>query len=650
VQDFVSRGQHTETYTIGLTELCVHFFIKDTVQTSYSYFELRSCASEGDCFIFVFDPDISFLFGRTAETPRLFEALARQVSQVLLPEEYPVLPVSPVRSQWAFPYLEFWMRFRARLCQRHLRLPPDQMSAFQKAIAARPAVLSLDAFAEQDGVFELMLDALLIERSCAAVAVCADPLGTRWRALARWVPRNRLVRHLVAGMPLGAAFAALAEALQVGSAIQALTLVRVGLAAAHARVFEALCARGIAQLSFEGCSFAGCAADFAAVFEHRAVALASLCFASVRLDAAARLVAAAFARVTRLSLRACNVEVAALLEAVSKAPHLVCVDISGNPATCIANPSHRFPPALAHLIANDIAWGQNLAIVFMISMQATAEHMLSLANADLADDGWLFFFKAIPTFPPSTLAGLVWRNNPVAPSLCDFLLKASKLRFLSLAGCDVPADQALARVLQTHPALRIVDLHGTRKRKLADHALLHALASNPIIDKVDISNNALDESALKAVCAIIRTLRTYGELLIDNNAFNTPDGLRVMAEAITGRSRAIFVAFPEGSVPAVGEELQAVQARFKMPAGKESQVPWENEWNLLVRRQYPLETPAAPPAEEAIAPAPEAVAAESAAQGPARAAAPTASAASAASAAPAAPARRSPSAVSPAVP
>jgi hypothetical protein len=88
-----------------------------------------------------------------------------------------------------------------------------------------------------------------------------------------------------------------------------------------------------------------------------------------------------------------------LFDAISENPQRVSVDISGNSAT---------------------AWDQNLAIVFLIFMQATTEHQLALENGDLTEVGWLFFVKAIPKFPPSNLARLISRDNPAKRPSCAF--------------------------------------------------------------------------------------------------------------------------------------------------------------------------------------------------------------------------------------
>jgi hypothetical protein len=473
------------------------------IESSHTYFELRSCTCDDTTVTFSF-PTVAYTFELPSPRQLLLDTVGRQIAQCCLPDEYPTWPGRPLLQGNPYaPFHQLFARFRCRLKQWHLRVEADHLIKFRMYLASRPSPFCVDWFSHAGPVSDVLLDSLLIERNVVSLLVESDPTGSRWTSLSQLVSNNRYIRSLMSAIPLTSEFKLFSDAVVAAKVnpLSELTFVETEFTPAIMPSVEPLFYRTvIKRISFERCQFTGCDGALAAILGDSRQSLRSLHFDFCAITSFARV---AFSAVTNLSVRNCNLEVANVFDFISRS-HLVDVDISGNLANTLMNPTRKFPESLVRVVADDIAWGQNLCIVFMISSQAAHLHTLSVCGCQLTDELWLHFFSLIYTLNAPNLAGLHWRDNRLHHYFCEFLGRASQLRFLSITGCQAPDDASLCKLIQDHPALKVFDFRGTTQARLTDVNVLEAISRNRLIEKLDLSDIKWTETPSR------RSARSYG--------------------------------------------------------------------------------------------------------------------------------------------
>lgn len=601
VKLFAEQGLMDITIIVSDVAIYLIELEKGGIYASHSLFELRSCQIVDGYVVMTFERDVHKLEGSEYASSFLAH-ITSQIIQCFLPSEYPKMPRPVQKLGYSVPFQQFFQRFRAKLRHRGKCLDLDVLQKVKEYAQTRPKIFDTDVISGMDEVLDVVLESLLIESSVTGIRINQDPYGDKWKKLALFVQKESSIVSVRSAMPLNEFFKLFMETWF--SAPQA-SLSRLCIAdtivdSASISCFGPFIASGKMKcLAFENVIF-GPEVDRKLRDELRKeqMKMKAISFSNMFLDRFPQIPTGIFFGIQAITLRGCNMEISVLMKMLTRSPQVTFCDFSGNLGLQPMAPEGKLPQALKKLILDHIEW-RSEALVDLFRFSSTGEdHLLSVGNAKLTDSEWAQFFKVIPLVNPRQISALIWRGNPFRKGLAEYLLRASNLKYLSLAGCTYPQQiNEVISVFEKHPSISVFDLHGCNGAKFNNLMLLQAIATNKVIERVDLSNNNLGMDAMQIVNAMIIAMKQNGEVILDGNPFCTTEGMEKLANSIRTRgSRPIFVAFPTMSCPRVDRSTQSLFKCFnRRDVGRNI---YDEYWSMLLTREYRNESPVEMPTDE----------------------------------------------------
>ncbi|OHT16466.1 hypothetical protein TRFO_02741 [Tritrichomonas foetus] len=305
-------------------------------------------------------------------------------------------------------------------------------------------------------------------------------------------------------------------------------------------------------------------------------------------------------KISHISLRGCRIKINEFFTTLSiSLSNLITLDLSKNSCMEPFSGKLAFPDTLKELYLNDVKWIEpNFTLVFNQACYHGQEISLSVANAFFLDRKKSFekFYKNISNWSSSSLACLYWNCNTMNSKLCQFLLKCSNLKFLSLSGCKIkkPVTYSLQKLIENHKSLVILDIHGTPNNQLQSNIpkILGWIRKSKTIRRVDISHNNLDALCIQKLADLISSNLMLRQVLFSDLIIDDYQSFEPLVNALRERSMVIYIQFPEDFINKLKrkglvslEQINEIKPLFKDPLSPEKQDCHE-QWQKLIDHDY----------------------------------------------------------------
>ena len=307
----------------------------------------------------------------------------------------------------------------------------------------------------------------------------------------------------------------------------------------------------------------------------------------------------ALINIQNLSLRGCRIKINKLMEVLSlnNSP-IQTLDLSKNSFRDPLPNNFYFPKQLRELFLNDVLWSEpNFEIIFNLACISANNFLLSLANANFLDRTKSFdsFFK---NFNPNgdSLESLYWNCNTLHDKLFQYLLRCTKLKLLSLAGCNIKKAifPSLKRYIESNKSLVILDIHGTPMNHLQKSFanVIDWIKKSKVIRRVDFSFNPLKPKVVGNLAQLIIENLNVRQILISNILIDDYLTFEPIVNALKQREMLIYIKFPEelfkkfkrnGSIS--DDLINEIRPLFKDPLAPEKQECHE-QWQKLIDHNY----------------------------------------------------------------
>lgn len=302
--------------------------------------------------------------------------------------------------------------------------------------------------------------------------------------------------------------------------------------------------------------------------------------------------------ITHLTLKGCGTDIYPLLSSLEeKIPNIEYLDLSRNKCIKELPQTISIPESLANLYLSQIHWSpQNLTNVLKSCCYSKNPISLSLADAvfiSRRDSFRLFYnsFQEVLNIENPNLGGLYWNHNHIRSVFLQFLLKCTKLKFISFSGCKIKHHvvRMLQKFIESHHSLSTIDLHGSIRVTFTDKLskLFVWLKKSRHIKRIDISKNKMGPQYIASLAELISTNLRINQILIDKFDITEYSSILPLINAIKERKTPIYIQFPEQTFAMLQEKgeindqnLKQIRQLFKQPYASKDQ---ENyiQWQLL---------------------------------------------------------------------
>jgi len=603
-------GQNTsKSVFFVITEFCVYIFeinhsqTQSTILSSYSLFDMKG----GE----VFDrSSISIKFSEQTlifcgeEICCLMDLIATQLNSLLLPAEKPVLAGQIITASHSLSYLSVLSRLRGKLKKMNRYPPLSFLDEMRQYLNQQPTEFNIETIKDANNYLDMVLDAIEIEPQISRLVFTGNQKINHWNLLSVYFANNRTIKRITISEQVNRAFLDFCAAVSKNSntILQRIDFIGIVFQAEHIDALDKLIQKHpLVGLSFTGCDIKNSTGTLVSLINTNSATqnLKSLHLTSIPLSHSFEIVKASLS-VSYLSLRGCCLELSTIFDAL-KNSKIITIDLTKSRSTVAFAKDGRLPISLQRLVLNDIEWtSSNMCSLFDMVSEFNGYLSLSLARAIMSDSEWMKFFNYLEYIEETNIVAFSWRNNPIHYKLCRFLLRNKKLLFLSVSGCYVPGDGCLHKLLESHPSIESLDIHGTGGLALGISALslLRSISRSKTIQRIDLSQNQLGNSLLLPIICLISS-NSIKEVLIDHNGLNSVDVIKSISQAIKSRSSQIYVQYPENDTKGIPSyQVKVYQSAFVSPIHKQSKNVAEEEWQTTLKQHYENEIIVEEPTEE----------------------------------------------------
>lgn len=215
-----------------------------------------------------------------------------------------------------------------------------------------------------------------------------------------------------------------------------------------------------------------------------------------------------------LSITKCNVEITKVFEQL-KDTNIRSIDLSGN--ICAIPPSNlsiAVPNSLSHFVLSEVIWEPKCFIGMFKFIQNIKPHNLKLnfSQAEMPTADWVDFFIYIKDCKIDSLKELTWNNNPIHVPFFNFLLRNTKLNFLSIAETlhegDPSSIIAMCNYIVSAKSLKTLILKSNESTFPGKFtvSLLSAVLANGEIENLDITSSHCGDAGVTMLKALIKAV------------------------------------------------------------------------------------------------------------------------------------------------
>ena len=602
VRQITQGGQHRSVYLV-ITEFNIHIF-----SNHLDSIESLACHPHRDLVRIDTIDEVTFRLTYKSENPYTFISqdlnkiitdIYDVVTTILLPECYPQIstPGLNLKSNHDLYYcLE--QRYRAFLAWQQIYPTQFLSQSLDRFLKMRPKTIDLGIIEDLGLNVPVFLESSAIQPHISTIIVSTRQQSNYYGILQSLLQRNNTFKTLVFHEPLNETFlhflAAIRKFRQLY--VESLIFVECVITTSIYRHLEKLLEQHQASLSFTKCDVTQCETELS-VLSKKCQNLTGLHLTSLWLNVDFTSLDL-FANLTDLSLRGCRINIDAFITLLSASvTHIQTLDLSKNSCLKPFSAKVAFPQSLLYLYLNDVVWSENnFATIFHQVCLSKAQITLSVAEANFIDKNTSFdnFFKKLENGGPG-LHCLYWNCNKLTQKFCQFLLKCTNLKFLSIACCKLKRNIAyhLQRLIEGHRSLVILDVHNIPEAsKISISKIISWVKKSNTIRRVDLSGNTLDDHCILKLADCIANNTMLRQVLFDKIEVTDYSAFDILVHALKERTMIIYVQFPEEFISkmknakVISEEAtNEIRALFKAPLSPEKQECHE-QWQKLIDHEY----------------------------------------------------------------
>ena len=599
-----------------LTEFTIYLFkpINSGAQmkllSSFSLFDLKGgeAYSSEHFSIFFVDKILSF-YGESIIF--LLDLIVTQLTSMLLPNEVPSFKGElHVGVKSPIPFQSLLLRFRGKLKSINRYPPQTFLDELQAYLKTEPTEFYISQFKDINNYIEVLLESIEIEPLITCLVFTGEQQINHWNLLSVFIRNNTTIKRIIISENVNRGFVDFCAALSKNdkSSLKRIDFMNVTFLPEHIEALDKMIRiHHFLSLSFTNCNIDKSKSNFITLLNsnENGINVVSLHFTSMNLSKSLDFSAATF-QLSFLSLRGCCLQLSTLFTQM-KNTRIVKADFSKNRSTEPIPIDIEFPKTLKFLCLNDIQWNYtNFSVLFKIISFNQIEMGLSIARAEMSENDWVSSFDFLSSLGKTNLISLNWRENPIHYKLCHFIAKSSRIWFCSFAGCHLPCDGSLARLIASCQSIKALDIHGTVNNKLNEngYSLLKSILSSNI-EYLDISNNNLGNKNILLLAKIL-TKPSLKQILIDKNNFTSPKIALLFQNSILSRKQTeqkekrdngeenedfmLYAKYPDNDFKSLQKPLEKeLKKIFITPSFPNPRNPAEEEWLLCLSQKYEQE-------------------------------------------------------------